>query len=252
MVPLADMAPGAILAIAAIYLVSGLVKGALGFGLPLVAAVLLSLFQPVEMALALNAVVILLTNLEQLRQAKAAGPGIRAAWPMMLGMAAMVPVGAYFTAAISPRALMAVLGVFAVAFVVSNFLRPSLRIPPGWEVRIGLGLGLLSGFVGALTSAPGAIFVAYVVALHLARPAYMAALGCIMASFGLVLTLSYASVGLLSWDHVLLGLICAVPGALGMWVGNAWGRRLPAQFFRQAVLALLGVLGLVVLYRGLA
>ncbi|MEM0990645.1 MAG: sulfite exporter TauE/SafE family protein [Pseudomonadota bacterium] len=238
-------------AIAGVYLLAGLVKGATGFGLPVVSVTLLPFFVPIDMALALNAIVITATNLQQIRQAGEVRAGLGAAWPMMLGMAIMVPIGAQFTVGISATSLMIILGTFVLLFVISSFLNPSLKIPSNWHQRTGFGMGLLSGVVGAITSAPGPIFVSYVHALHLPRPIYMAALGFIMLLFGFVLALSFIFVGLLRWEHVLPGLLGIPPAIFGMWLGNGWGKRLPVETFRKVVLALLGVLAVMIIRRAI-
>ena len=239
-------------AIAGVYLVAGLVKGATGFGLPVVAVALLPFVVPVEMALALNAVVIFATNIQQIRQGGAVREGLSAAWPMMLGMAIMVPVGALFAERIDEHTLMTILGMFVLAFVISSLLNPALRIPHGWEQRTGFGMGLVSGVVGGLTSAPGPIFVMYVVALHLARPVFMTALGFIMALFGLTVGASYIWVGVLRWEHAAPALISLAPVFLGMWIGNRWAKTLPMERFRKIVLILLGVLACLLIRRALA
>jgi uncharacterized membrane protein YfcA len=235
-----------------VYLFAGFVKGALGFGLPVVAITVLPFLIPIETALALNALVIMTTNVQQIFQAGGAREGLRAAWPMMLGMALMVPVGALFTVGISTAALMTILGSFVLLFVVASFVNPALRVPRGWERRIGFGMGLASGFVGALTSSPGPIFVMYVVALHLARPVYLAALGCIMTLFGFVVTGSYIWVGVVRWEHVAPGVLAMVPSVLGMWLGNATGKRLGVETFRRIVLILLGVLAVLMIRRAVS
>lgn len=244
--------PELLAVILAVYFAAGFVKGALGFGLPVVAVTILPFVVPVEMALALNALVIMTTNLQQIGQAGATRDGFLAAWPMMLGMALMVPIGALFTAGISTAALMTILGSFVLLFVVSSFLNPSLRVPRGWERRIGFGMGLVSGFVGALTSSPGSIFVMYVVSLHLARPVFMATLGFTMSLFGFVVTASYVSVGVVRWEHVPTGVLATVPAILGMWLGNATGKRMGIEAFRRFVLILLGGLAVLMIRRALA
>jgi uncharacterized membrane protein YfcA len=234
-----------------VYFAGGFVKGALGFGLPLITIAILPFLVPVETALAMNALVIMTTNLQQIFQGGGTREGLKAAWPMMLGMALMVPVGALFTAGISTAALMTILGSFVLLYVIASFVNPALRVPRGWERRTGFGMGLVSGFVGALTSSPGPIFVMYVVSLHLARPVFLTALGFIMSLFGFVVTASYIWVGVLQWEHVPPGVLATLPSVLGMWLGNVSGRRLGVATFRRIVLAILGLLAVLMIRRAL-
>lgn len=241
--------PVSLAPVLAVYLIAGVIKGAMGFGLPVVAVALLPFFVPIDMALALNAVVILLTNLQQIRQGGAPREGLRAAWALMLGMTLMVPVGAMFVVGLDKSLLVMIIAGFVLAFVMLSFFNPAFRTPPDWANRIGFGTGLLSGIVGGLTSAPGPIFVMYVVSLHLSRPVFMTALGFIMALFGAMVALSYIWVGLLRWEHATPALLSVPLAMLGMWLGDRWARRLPLETFRKAVLILLGVLALALIRR---
>lgn len=243
--------PGLLALILTIYLVAGFVKGAIGFGLPTVSITILPFLIPVEEALALNAIVIMITNAQQILQAGAARQGLAAGWPMMIGMAIMVPFGAVFAAGISAQLLMTILGSLVLLFVIMSFVSPKLRVPPGRERPVGFGMGLLSGFIGALTSSPGAIFVMYAVSLHLPRPVYMATLGCIMTLFGFVLTGSYIWVGVLGWEHVPGGLLATIPGVVGGYLGNALGKRMEIEKFRRIVLVVLGILAAMMIERAL-
>lgn len=236
----------------AVYLLAGLVKGATGFGLPVVAVALLPFLAPIELALALNAIVILVINWLQIGRAGRLRDGFAAAWPMILGMAIMVPVFAALVIDISREMLLGVLGVFFLSFALYSLASPGFHTPPGWRRRIGFGMGLCSGAIGALTSAPGPIFVMYMVSLRLERPVYMGGLGMIMASFGLVLTAAYWREGVLTSAQLPLGLLCLVFAGAGQMLGDRWAARLPADLFRKIVLISLAVLALVMIRRAAA
>ncbi|MEO0994650.1 MAG: sulfite exporter TauE/SafE family protein [Pseudomonadota bacterium] len=239
-------------AVLGVYLLAGIVKGAMGFGLPIVSVALLPFVVPVTQALTLNAIVLLATNIAQVWRAGDRRGGLAAAWPLMLGMALTVLPAAWAAAAIPREALLLVLGVFVMAFVGWSLAAPEIRIAPRAVRPVGVTTGMTAGVVGAVTSAPGAVFVAYVVALGLSRPAHMAALGYIMGLFGLMLTGSYAAVGLMRWEDVPLGLL-SVPAAIaGMALGDGWAKGLGDTRFRRAVLALLAVLGLLLIRRALS
>lgn len=243
--------PNTLIPVILIYLLAGLVKGAMGFGLPLVAIALLPLVIPVEVALSLNAIVIVITNLQQIVQGGRYREGIAAGWPIILGMAIAIPPVALVAAGLSAQTLLLIVGIAVLGFIAASLLNPALSIPQGWQQRAGFLFGLLGGCLGALTSAPAAIVAPYVLALHLPRPVYMTMLGMVLSSFGLFLGLAFAWVSIFKLSYFGPGLISVPIAILGMWIGDRWARKLASQTFRRAVLALLAVIAIVLIRRGL-
>ena len=248
----AGMPADVLLAVLSVYLLAGMVKGAMGFGLPIVSVSILPFVVPVGTALGLNALVLIATNLQQIRQGGACRDGFVAAWPVMAGMLVGVPVGAALAADLAPDTLILVLGIFILIFVALSVVNPAFRVAPAWRRKVGVTAGAVSGVVGALTSAPASIFVMFMVSLRLARPVYMTALGTIMGLFGTAAALSYAVTGVLTAQHVLPALASIPPAVLGMWLGDRWASRLGALAFRRAVLVLLAVLAVLMIRRSLS
>ncbi|MEM9146845.1 MAG: sulfite exporter TauE/SafE family protein [Pseudomonadota bacterium] len=236
----------------AVFVLAGVVKGAMGFGLPIVSISLLPFLVPVDRALTLNALVLLATNITQVVRAGDRRGGLAAAWPLMLGMALTVPPAAWMASTIPRDALMMVLGIFVLGFVTWSLASPRIPVGEGWRRPVGIGTGMLAGLVGAVTSAPATIFVAYTVALGLSRPTHMAALGYVMGAFGLVLTVAYAAVGLLRWADVPMGFLAVPAAVLGMALGDGWAARLGDRRFRALVLGLLAALGVLLIRRALS
>ncbi|MGD1925779.1 MAG: sulfite exporter TauE/SafE family protein [Paracoccaceae bacterium] len=233
------------------YMLAGLVKGAMGFGLPIVAIALLPMFVPVDTALALNAIVVIATNVNQIVQGGQYRDGLSVAWPLVLGMALAIPPTAILAAGLSADTLLLIVGVSVLIFIAISLVNPALSVPQVWRRPAGLGFGLLGGIVGALTSAPAAALAPYMIALHLPRPVYITALGYLLTGFGVIVALSYASVDILHASHVLPALASVPIAIAGMWIGDRWARRLANETFRRAVLALLAVLAIALIRRSL-
>ena len=247
-----DLATSAFFAVLAIYCGAGVIKGAVGFGLPVTAAALLPFVVPVELALGLNAIVIIYTNLLQVRLGGAYRDGLVAALPIMGGMMVAVPVGAYFAAGLDGRNLLLLLGIFVLIFSGLSLVNPALRVPHRWRTGGGLLTGLVSGTIGGLVSAPGPTYVPFMVALQLPRPAYITGLAYVMLMFGVMSAGSYAWVGLLRSEHVLPS-VAAIPAAvLGMFVGDRLARMLPVETFRKVVLILLAGVALLLIRRAMS
>ncbi|MEM9060588.1 MAG: sulfite exporter TauE/SafE family protein [Pseudomonadota bacterium] len=233
------------------YFLAGLVKGAMGFGLPIVAIALLPLFVPVDTALALNAIVVIATNVNQIVQGGRYREGALVAWPLVLGMLIAIPPTAILAAGLSADTLLLIVGVAVLIFIAISLLNPALEVPQAWRRSAGVGFGLIGGVVGALTSAPAAALAPYMIALHLPRPVYITALGFLLTGFGVIVGVSYASVDILDASHVLPALVSVPIAIVGMWIGDRWARRLANETFRRAVLALLAVLAVMLIRRSL-
>ncbi|MEM6354473.1 MAG: TSUP family transporter, partial [Pseudomonadota bacterium] len=101
-----------LLLIAVIFLAGGMVKGALGFGLPLVTIAVLPFFLAVEAALAVNSIVLVAVNALQFWQAGAWAAATRLAGPMLVGVALATPLGTAFATQLPRSVLVGLLGVF--------------------------------------------------------------------------------------------------------------------------------------------
>ncbi|MEM7498249.1 MAG: sulfite exporter TauE/SafE family protein [Pseudomonadota bacterium] len=242
--------------VALIFLGGGVVKGALGFGLPLVTIAVLPFFLPVEAALAVNAIVLVAVNALQFWQAGQWGPAARLAGPMLIGVAVATPLGTAFATQMPRSLLVGLLGAFIIGFALLQLLglprtavgEPPRRPTPGR----GLGAGLAGGLVGALTSSPGPIFVMHFAASRLERPLFMATLGLLMAAVGSMLALSLAVAGAFEAPHAWLAATALPASFAGFWLGDRLGRRLSVAIFRKGVLILLCLLGAAMIQRALS
>jgi len=232
-----------------VYFIGGLVKGGSGFGLPLITISVLPLIVPIDVALAVNAVVLPFVNIFQFGSSGHAGATVKRFWPVVVGLFVGVPIGALFVHAIAPETLTIALGIFVMAFVVLTALSPRVEIPQRFEKPAGGLTGILAGILGALTTANGPAFVIYLVGVGAERRVMVAALGLFFLVSGVLIAGSFWAIGILDERRVLIAAICVWPILAGMWVGNGIGERLPQAAFRKAVLSLLFLLGANMLVR---
>lgn len=239
----AGLDPATLAGVLAVFLLGGIVKGGLGFGLPLVTIALLPFLVAVDLALAINVLVQPVVNVGQLTGSGRAGEAIRRFWPMLPALALGTALGALFVRGVEPDTLMLLLGLFIMAFAVLDATGAGLPVPPRRERAAGLGTGLAAGVVGALTTANGPVFVMYLVSLRLDRRLFRATLGLLFIVSPVLIAGSFAGIGLLDAPRAALALLCIPPALLGMWAGARLAGRLDARGFRRAVLAGLFCLG---------
>ena len=238
------MSGGTLAIVLAVYLAAGVVKGALGFGMPLIAGAVLPQIVPLPLVLAINAVILPITNTVQFARAGATGAVLRRHWLVLAGLAVAVPLGAVVVARADPRWVGLLFGLFITLAAALSWAVPDWRIPDRAVGPTAFGTGLLGGLVAALTTAPGPVFVLYLVGRGVGRAERMGALGLLLLAGGGLVAVSFLMVGILNGPRILLALVCLVPALAGMYVGDALAERIPARRLRALVLLALIVLGL--------
>lgn len=120
----------AFLAAIAISLFAGLVKGALGFAMPMVMISGFSSIMPVELALAGLALPTLVTNISQaFRQGSAAAfASVKVYWRMLLALVVLLLISAQMLSFLPHAVLLAILGGPIVAFAVLQLMNIPLRV----------------------------------------------------------------------------------------------------------------------------
>ncbi|MEO0763610.1 MAG: sulfite exporter TauE/SafE family protein [Pseudomonadota bacterium] len=243
--------PWVLVALLATFFAGGLVKGGIGFGMPLVSLSLAPLFIEIEQALVANAMVLPFTNALQIRQAGALGETLRRFWPLALTLALVMPFGVWLGTLISPEGLSLSLGIAIMTFTVIQGTNPRLALPVAREKPIGAVVGVFAGITGGLVTINGPFFILYLVGIGAERRLMLSSLGVFFMVTGLILAVAFVSVGVMTAERAAAGIACLPPSLLGMWLGNRLGRRIPQQTFRAIVLAGLFIAGANIALRGL-
>lgn len=225
-------------------LIGGLVKGIVGFGLPLVAMSLLASFIPVETALALMAFPILATNLYQ----GLAGGRVRETlgrfWPLIVMLAVGIALGASFVKSADPDHLLLLMAFVVLSYCFLQFAGIDLRISQPKERVSGLVFGLISGLIGGVTTAYGPPLTIYFSALKLEKELFVTVAGVVWFSASLFLVIAFWSASVLTYDRAIFSAIAAVPSLIGLWLGAKWRRRLDETLFRRLIVWSLLIVGL--------
>lgn len=140
-----------------------------------------------------------------------------------------------------PSALRPLIGVFILASLAWNRLRPARLQPPLWVFApAGLVGGLLTLFVGAT----GPYLAAFFLRDDLEKEQIVAT-KAIIQSVGHVLKIpAFLSLGFSYGDRLGLVVPMILAGIVGTWMGTRLLSRLPAAAFRPAFEIVLAVLGL--------
>ena len=250
MLGMVEIDAAVLVSVLAIFMLGGIIKGILGFGLPLITIGLLPFFISVEIAIAIAAVVQPFTNIGQLLTSGSFKQAIACTWPVILTLGPGVALGAWYLGGMSPENLLLIAGCVVMVFSLINLTGFTIAVPEGKEQATGLVAGMVAGLIGALTAINGMIFIMYLVGLGVERRVFRSAIAVLFIVSAIFITSGYWVVGFLDEGKVVLGLACIAPSFIGMWIGNKFGELLPNEGFRKLVLIALLIIGSGFVIRG--
>lgn len=232
--------------------VAGLVKGVVGFALPLILVSGLGAVTSPELALAGLIFPTLATNLMQafrLGVASALQTTHRFRWFLGAGGVALL-LAAQLVSVVPERLYLLMLGVPIVGFILTQLAgwRPTRTVQ---SARLDAGIGVVAGFFGGIAGIWGPPTVAYLTALNTPKPTQLQVQGVIYLSGAVALVAAHLISGILTRDTVLFSCCLVIPAMLGMTLGTAIQERINQDTFRRATLFVLLIAGLNLVRRGL-
>ncbi len=232
--------------------VAGLVKGLVGFAMPMILISGLSSFLAPELALAGLILPTLVTNGWQ-----ALGQGRAAAWAAMRKYRVFLITGGLCLLASSQlvTVLPAVILLLGLGVLFSGFAGLQLA---GWRLhlrerslRAEISIAGIAGLIGGMSGVWGPPTVAYLTALSTPKQEQMQVQGVIYGLGAVLLCVAHMGSGVLRFDTVPLSLALVAPALLGMWLGGRLQARIDQEMFRRVTLLVLLVAGANLIRRGL-
>lgn len=230
-------------------LTGGLVKGALGVGLPLVAVPLLSLGMPPHLAIALLVVPVLASNFWQAVEGGRLVPSLQRFGGLIAAQFLATVLTVRMTLALSASQLSAMLASAVLLAVALMAWKPTLQISASRERAVGVGVGLLSGLLGGVSSLTGPVIITYLMALRLRRDEFVGSISIIYLSAALPLYGAMLLFGRLGPTELTGSLLALVPMAAGLLAGKALRQHLDDNRFRRVLLVFLIVLAILLLLK---
>lgn len=243
-----------LLAALAVAFVAGVVKGIVGFAMPMTILSGLSLFVSPDLALAGLLLPTVVTNgMQVLRY------GLWTVWQTIKRFRAFLGVGAFMilgAAQIVPylpsQIFMLTIGIVVTGFALWQ-LSGTAPKPGEWQQRKALdySVGAFAGFVGGISGMWGPPTVAYLTAIGTEKRQQMLAQGVIYGLGAILLIIGHTQSGILNSKTLPLSAALVPPAIVGMWIGGSISDRFDQATFRKVTLIVLIVSGLNLLRRGL-
>jgi len=238
---LPSLDPLLIASICGIFIFAGIVKGFLGIGLPAAAMGLLTLIFPPTEAISLLWLPILFSNMFQFGRARNKREiAVTYKW-----FAAAIFISIFLTSLFIndyPTALLTVaIGVAMVVFSMNLLFGLSLPVGPGrgWQV----GVGIVSGVLGGLSSIWSPPVAMYLMARNTPKDMFIGATGFLFLAGCLPLGAGLVISGLITWSVIVKSLLGLLMTLIGFRIGEILRERISQDRFRQVVLVAFLIMG---------
>jgi len=235
--------PSIVLVIILAVLAGGLVKGTLGFGMPMVALPIIAFIIPPTTAMILLCAPIFLTNFLQIKFKE--GVSSYRFLPMFLSLAVGLIFGARLILEINVNTITQIIAVSIIfAALVNCFGFKISNIKQNYEKIITTIIGFGSGILGGLSTFYGPPMLAYLVAVDLPKEKFVRTVSTMyfIGSFPLYGSLIYY--GFATEEDLIFSLILIVPAFISQQIGTKIRDKINHKQFRNLVLSTLIILGI--------
>lgn len=231
----------------AAYLVGGVLKGAMGFGLPILAIPVMTVTHSLPVALSVAILPTVLTNIAQLWTFRAQGGAPFLPKFLIFGAVGLC-VGAVMLSRVNHAYIEIILGSLVLLYL-ANRLRPAAA-PRIGRPDLAPQYGFLAGVVHGSTGLSGLVGPPYMHALNLPRPVFVFATGSMFTLFSLMQAPVLFSLGLFHKEAVWISLAILPFAFGGLYLGGVIGARLRSDTFSHLVLGVLGVTAILPIFNG--
>jgi uncharacterized protein len=233
-----------------VLMLGGVVKGAIGVGLPLVSVPLLSLFLDLPAAIGLLTAPLFASNIGQAVEGGRTAEAVARLWRVMCGIVVGTVAGVQLLVTIDRRLLYEAAGALFILLALIVRVRPRLRLSRDSETRFGALIGVVSGLFGGIAGASSPPLTIYMVGLDLGPDRFVKYTSILFTVASLALMLALDNAGSMSGTDFLVSSAAILPIWLGMVLGRWLRRCISPAAFRDAVLCMLALSGLALLRRG--
>ena len=222
----------------------GLIKGTIGFGMPMVALPLIAFIVPVTTAMVILCAPIFLTNFLQIKFKQ--GVSSYRFLPMFSFLVIGLIIGARLILEINLNTITQIIAILIIfAAVVNCFgFKIDNNINKKREKIITSIIGFGSGILGGLSTVYGPPMLAYLVAVDLPKEKFVRTVSTMyfIGSFPLYGSLIYY--GFAKKEDLILSVLLIIPALIAQQFGTKIRNKINQKQFRNCILITLVILGI--------
>lgn len=233
----------------AAFLLGGIVKGAIGMGLPVVVLASLVTVMHLSEAMAVFVLPGVLSNIFQALNGPFLGVLLKRLWSFLSAAVIGIFIGVMVLAGTRSEIMVAVMGLLICAHSAHLLLAPRLRRPGRHEPWMS---PLFGGLGGAMFGMSGIFIVPgllYLETLGMKRDQFVQALGICFVTISAALALFMTGHSLITPDLLLLSLAGLPPVFTGFWLGRRIRHRISEERYRRYFFVALFVTGIYMIGR---
>ena len=223
---------------------AGIVKGVVGFALPMILMSSLAMFVPVHTALAALVLPTVVTNFQQAREHGFldAISSLRKHKIFLSVMAVLILVSARLAPYLPQHSLLGILGLLVLLFSLFQISGIRLEINSS-DINYKAGFGALAGLAGGICGAFGPPTVAYLTALKTEKNEQMKVQAAIYGTGGILMFVGHTMSGIFNLSTAPFSALLVLPCIFGFWIGANVRNNLNTDFFRISTLIVLLLVG---------
>ena len=235
--------PSIVIIIILAVLAGGLIKGTIGFGMPMVALPLIAFIIPATTAMILLCAPILLTNFLQMKIKE--GISSYRFLPMIICLIIGLIIGARLILEINLNTITQIIAVSIIFAALVNCIGFKIEnINKSKERIITSIIGFGSGILGGLSTFYGPPMLAYLVAADLPKEKFVRTVSTMyfIGSFPLYGSLIYY--GFAKKEDLILSVLLIIPALIAQQFGTKIRDKINQKQFRNCILITLVILGI--------
>ena len=224
-------------------LAGGLIKGTLGFGMPMVALPIIAFVIPATTAMIILCAPILLTNFLQIKFKQ--GISSYRFLPMILSLIIGLIVGARLILEINLNTITQIIAVSIIFAALINCFGFKIQNPNKSHERVITSIiGFGSGILGGLSTFYGPPMLAYLVASDLPKEKFVRTVSTMyfVGSFPLYGSLIYY--GFATKEDIFMSMFLIIPAFISQQIGTRIRDKINQKQFRTCILVTLIILGI--------
>lgn len=230
------------------------VKGALGFGLPLIATPIMMFVLPLPEIVAILVLPIAIANLYQIWLNRAHWRILQKFWPLIAASTLIMLIGAPIMVFLDGNFLGILIGLMIFLHALLSGLPLSLlqapSLNPGTMQKMIVPAGVVSGLFGSLTSMYSFPSLQLMLMMRVPKDDLNLLLGAFLSLGYIALWIGILKTGFPVGNNLTLSALMMIPAVAGQQVGHMARRNISEAAFRHFVHFALACAGLMLMVKG--